>query len=163
MSSVAFSTSAGTPSFMAPGLFVVVERICLFLTMFLLELFSGSACSERIDIYAFGVVLNELMTRDWAFAEFEEEEIKTRVLKEQRPEMAEWCPDELNKLIAKCWAQDASKRPSAANVVTLIKVRNKRRRKFQRKVNCCKQGSSARYLARAPECKLKALETRTQN
>ncbi len=104
MSTVAFSTSAGTPAFMAP------------------ELFSGGLANERIDIYAFGIVLNELCTRDWAFCEMEDDEIRQTVLKGGRPEQASWAPDEMNKLIDKCWNQDPAKRPIATALVTLIKA-----------------------------------------
>ncbi len=101
---MAFSSAAGTPAYMAPEL-----------------LRSGAMYNEKIDVYAFGIVLSELVSRDWAFSHLEEDEIKDRVLAGERPALPEWTPPPLLKLVQSCVDADPAKRPGQ-NLVPLIKA-----------------------------------------
>ena len=94
---VASSSSAGTPNYMAP------------------ELLSGSSYSSKVDVYAFAVVLNELLARKPPFAGLDCSRVSDLVQNGHRPELAPM-PVELSSLIKQCWHQDAQQRPDFASI-----------------------------------------------
>jgi serine/threonine protein kinase len=98
---------AGTPAYMAP------------------ELFSSSPYNEKVDVYAFGIVLNEMDTRKMPYTGMGVAEIKASVLSGQRPEVSLSCPKLMADIIKKCWDQDAAERPSFVAVLDMLKDANK--------------------------------------
>jgi hypothetical protein len=49
-------------------------------------------------------VCSELVNRNWAHSDLEQDEIVSRVRDQQlRPELPEWCPPALKDLIVMCW------------------------------------------------------------
>eukprot|EP00041_Stephanoeca_diplocostata_P038888 m.1565248 g.1565248 ORF g.1565248 m.1565248 type:complete len:2437 (-) comp25287_c0_seq22:480-7790(-) len=92
------------------------------------ELFAGAGYDRKIDVYAFGVVQWELLTRalPWehlrtatAYATFVSA-VQTAVLAGERPRIPADTDfaDAFVQLMHRCWAQDASDRPQFADVVT---------------------------------------------
>ncbi|GFH22513.1 protein kinase domain-containing protein, partial [Haematococcus lacustris] len=95
---------AGTPAYMAP------------------ELLDSKPYNEKVDVYAFGVLLNEMVAREVPFSNMSVPEIRADVLAGKRPDVPMSCPSTLQDIITKCWAQDAASRPSFDRVLELLKT-----------------------------------------
>jgi len=94
---------AGTPGYMAP------------------ELHANRPYNEKVDVYAFGIMLWEMLAKQVPFDGAGPAEIRRRVLDGERPEMPLSCPKALAKLIRECWDQDSDKRPSFASIQKQLK------------------------------------------
>eukprot|EP00873_Tetraselmis_striata_P001225 jgi/Tetstr1/421489/TSEL_012437.t1 len=95
------STEAGgTPNYMAP------------------EMFNGARFNERVDIYSLGMVLYECLTCSMPWADFTNmaQMVFQVSIQMNRPEIPAGTPRPLARLIRRCWADDAQKRPSALDV-----------------------------------------------
>eukprot|EP01130_Rhizamoeba_saxonica_P017804 TRINITY_DN8721_c0_g3_i1.p1 TRINITY_DN8721_c0_g3~~TRINITY_DN8721_c0_g3_i1.p1 ORF type:complete len:577 (+),score=104.17 TRINITY_DN8721_c0_g3_i1:33-1763(+) len=84
------------------------------------ELFGKKAYSEKADVYSFGVILWELITRKMPFENVEAFSIPLIVSKGERPPMPADCPKSWKNIIRKCWAQKASRRPNISEVVSRL-------------------------------------------
>ena len=74
------------------------------------ELIKDAKGSERIDVYAFGIVLWELATREEVYGDLSAAQIISRVANEGlRPEPPQNCP--WGDLMEACWAEDPVDRP----------------------------------------------------
>ncbi|KAF5840389.1 kinase-like domain-containing protein [Dunaliella salina] len=93
---------AGTPQYMAP------------------ELLENKPYNEKVDIYAFGVVLNELVSRMQPWGFMTPAEIKSNVLAGGRPELPLSCPRNIQEVITKCWHQDPAQRPSCDTLLDML-------------------------------------------
>ena len=90
--------TAGTPNYMAP------------------ELFLAKAYSTPVDVFAFGVLLNELFTREVPWDGYQPIDIKEKVVEGQRPRTATTTPRACESLLHRCWHQDAKLRPPFGQV-----------------------------------------------
>jgi len=97
------NAAAGTPSYMAP------------------ELFRGEACSLPSDVYAFGVMLNEIFSREIPFGGLDVGDVKSKVGRGERPTSSLTCPRGIVQLANRCWAESRSERPQAVQVVALLR------------------------------------------
>jgi len=83
------------------------------------EVFRHERYSEKVDIYALGVVIFQMTSPTgepplaWLGAVAAAEAMS---LRHERPEMSPKLPPRLRSLITSCWHPDATKRPSAAHV-----------------------------------------------
>ena len=76
--------------------------------------------SKKVDVYDFGIVLLELLTRkklwrDESDSALSVKEISARVVRGERPTIPEFLQDQhssLTKIIQQCWRQDPLNRPS---------------------------------------------------
>lgn len=76
------------------------------------ELFEERPFSAKVDVYAFGVLLNEMFSRRKPFGETSQPaEIREKVVAGGRPEMALSAPEGVRALVARCWAQEPGERP----------------------------------------------------
>jgi len=94
----------GTPLWMAP------------------EVLSGKPFNEKADVYSFGIVLWEILTRQEPFAEFDNfEEFRTAVcLHHRRPLIPPDTLPSIRILIESCWQPDPSRRPKFTDIVNAL-------------------------------------------
>eukprot|EP01137_Pigoraptor_chileana_P018462 Opistho-2@77999 len=79
------------------------------------EVLNGGPKNQAADVYAYGVILNEIMTRDIPYADLmmEPADVITKVKGGHlRPTFSDTAPPELRKVAALCWAADPTARPS---------------------------------------------------
>lgn len=95
--------NVGTPHWMSP------------------ELLGGSSTyNEKVDVYAYGIVLWEILTGELPYDELEPSMIIGQVLlHDARPNIPSNAPPEFRSLIEKCWARDPTHRPSFDKVVKI--------------------------------------------
>ncbi|KAJ1456627.1 kinase-like domain-containing protein [Pelagophyceae sp. CCMP2097] len=75
------------------------------------ELIKDAKGSERIDVYAFGIVLWEIATREEVYPALSAAQIISRVANEgMRPPLPIGCP--WNHVMQQCWAEDPQDRPA---------------------------------------------------
>lgn len=98
------NTQAGTPAYMAP------------------EQFEGGRVDEKVDVYAFGMLLWECLTRQrpWADLKNPMQVIFVVGVQCQRPELPPALPPRLAALIRACWADSPADRPPFAEVLHVL-------------------------------------------
>nr|WIL05220.1 serine/threonine kinase [Pithovirus mammoth] len=95
-------TRCGTPCWTAP------------------EIIRGEKYDEKVDVFSFGIIMWQVVTRKEPFAGRNFMGVSLDVLEGKRPQIPEDCPQGLSKLIRKCWHAQASKRPSMEEVVEIL-------------------------------------------
>jgi serine/threonine protein kinase len=94
---------AGTPAYMAP------------------ELLKGSPFSRKVDTYAFGVVLWEIIMRAVPFHGWEAAEVRDFVLRGDRLDLPRsGCHKACIQLIERCWAADQGVRPEFSKIAKAL-------------------------------------------
>ncbi|KAL4452143.1 hypothetical protein ABPG75_007805 [Micractinium tetrahymenae] len=85
------------------------------------ELLSTGRLTKAADIYAFGLIMHEMLSGSMAFAGIPTFQIITLVTQQgYRPAMPD-CPAPLADLMQRCWAGDPRDRPDAKAVVQALK------------------------------------------
>jgi serine/threonine protein kinase len=95
-------TRCGTPCWTAP------------------EVIRGEKYSETADVYSFGVIMWQVLTRKQPFAGRNFMGVSLDVLDGRRPQVPAECPAGFKKVMKKCWHGEASKRPSMESVVAFF-------------------------------------------
>ncbi len=80
----------------------------------------GEPFSEKADVYSFGIVVWELVTRKAPFAGRNFMGVTLEVLEGRRPTVPADCPRAVAKLMTKCWHASPDKRPSMDRVVAIL-------------------------------------------
>ena len=89
------TTNVGTPHWMAP------------------ELFMSLPYNNKVDVYAYGMMLWEILTNSSPFKNKTAAQIMYDVCeKAKRPALPMRTPNALKTMISKCWAQDPNDRPT---------------------------------------------------
>ena len=86
------------------------------------EIYENQEYSKASDVYAFSLIVYEILTSQKPFFGSTFYEIMMNVTKGHRPEIKDDLPNCFKKLIQDCWSQDPSKRPSFDDI--LKKLRN---------------------------------------
>lgn len=73
------------------------------------EVLAGRRCSEKADIYSFGVLLWEIVCGEGP--------VRGQM---RAPRVPEECPPEIVLLMATCCAEDPARRPTAEQLVALL-------------------------------------------
>ncbi|OQS01386.1 protein kinase [Achlya hypogyna] len=92
------------------------------------ELLLHEDYNEKVDIYAFGVLLTELDTRQLPYANFKETTsvLVTNIITGiMRPDVSKSCPRPIAKLIHACLQLDSNLRPSADAIVQILREQHR--------------------------------------
>jgi len=80
----------------------------------------GEKYSEKADVFSFGIIMWEVLTRKQPYAGRNFMGVSLDVLEGRRPAIPNDCVAAFKKLMKKCWHSDAKKRPSMEEVVTQL-------------------------------------------
>jgi serine/threonine protein kinase len=81
----------------------------------------NEAIDESVDVYSYGILLWEMLTKELPFEGRDPVQIIYAVaMKGERPIIPEGSPAALTELIERCWAQDCRARPAFSEIVSLI-------------------------------------------
>lgn len=96
--------SGGTPVFIAP------------------EIYTNSPFGYKVDVYAFGMMLYQMIGLKEPFAEFKKNMfmIWHKILSGARPPMDERFSEQFKSLIGRCWDRNPDTRPSFAEIIGMI-------------------------------------------
>jgi len=85
------------------------------------EIFSNKKLySEKADVYSYGMILWELITREMPFDDTETFTIPVLVTKGKRPKIPKATPKDWTKLVKKCWEQKPEKRPTFPQILHIL-------------------------------------------
>jgi serine/threonine protein kinase len=95
-------TRCGTPCWTAP------------------EILRGEKYGERADVFSFGIVMWQVVTRREPYAGRNFMGVSLDVLEGRRPQIPNDCPEDFKKKMKKCWHASAEKRPTMEAVVAFL-------------------------------------------
>jgi len=86
------------------------------------EVLQGKDVDEKCDVYSYGLVLWEIMTREEPFSHHDDYVAFKRSVcfKSERPPIPPTCLPSLKYLIEACWQKDPSKRPPFAQIIPML-------------------------------------------
>ncbi len=76
------------------------------------EVVRGESYTESADVYSFGIIMWEVLTRKQPYAGRNFMGVILDVLENNRPTVPSDCSPEFKRLMEKCWHPTAAKRPS---------------------------------------------------
>ncbi|KHN72667.1 Mitogen-activated protein kinase kinase kinase 7 [Toxocara canis] len=88
------------------------------------EVFSGSKYNEKCDVYSFGIILWEMITRRKPFEDVDGSAlvILWKAFTDSRPPPIANCPEVLMDLIVRCWHKNPNCRPTMREVFDVLTV-----------------------------------------
>ncbi len=103
------SATAGTPAYMAPGDSKTARCMTLLDSLFTFvilaaELIDNRPFNKSVDVYAFGILLWEILALEIPFYMLDITDIRQRVVAGGRPRIPSYgVSQRSNQLISKCW------------------------------------------------------------
>jgi len=85
------------------------------------EVFGQKKYNEKCDVYSFGIILWELLSRKIPFSHMNSFAIPMGVIKGERPPLKKEYNPGLVKLIKECWADKPTKRPAFSQIIATLK------------------------------------------
>jgi len=93
-------TACGTPAWTAPEV-VRMERY-----------------TEKVDVYSFGIIMWELITRQEPYGGRKGVQIAYAAAEQGlRPDIPSYCPDDYAELMQECWQDQPDDRPTFSNIL----------------------------------------------
>ena len=85
------------------------------------EVLANQSYNEKADVYSYGVILWELLTRQCPYDKLSPIQCALAVLqKDQRPAIPKWCPPSFYALVQACWKKDPDERPTFPEILLLL-------------------------------------------
>merc|ERR1712137_895100 len=85
------------------------------------EMFAGTGSyTEKVDVYSFAIVLYELVVREIPFVGENSFSLPVQVAKGVRPKIPKGVSKKWTKLLAQCWHDKPSKRPSFGKILDIL-------------------------------------------
>jgi hypothetical protein len=85
------------------------------------EVLANRSYDEKADVYSFGIILWELLTRECPYEGMAPIACALAVLnRDKRPEIPKWCPPGLHALIKACVKKEPSERPSFPQIILAL-------------------------------------------
>jgi len=76
---------------------------------------------DLADVYSYGIILWELLTREDPYAGMSTAAVAVAVLRDGlRPEVPDYAPDDYVQLMSNCWDQDPQQRPAFLEIMTRL-------------------------------------------
>ncbi|OHS98877.1 hypothetical protein TRFO_34779 [Tritrichomonas foetus] len=86
------------------------------------EIITDDHYNTSVDVYAYGVLVYELYTSSFAYANLPLAQIMSRVSYGYRPTIPDSIAPAYRELIEKCWAQSSDERPTFKEVVKILET-----------------------------------------
>ena len=85
------------------------------------EVLANQSYNEKADVYSYGIILWELLTRECPYEDMSAIQCALAVLnRNHRPEIPRWCPPPLQVLIRSCLKKNPDERPSFTEVLQIL-------------------------------------------
>jgi serine/threonine protein kinase len=85
------------------------------------EVLANQSYNEKADVYSYGIICWELLTRECPYDKMTPIQCALAVLnRNQRPEIPKWCPPALQALIRSCIKKDPDERPSFTDILDAL-------------------------------------------
>jgi serine/threonine protein kinase len=85
------------------------------------EVLEQKSYNEKADIFSYGIICIELLTRECPYEGMSAIQCALAVLnRDYRPELPKWCPPALHALIKSCIKRDPDQRPTFPEIIAAL-------------------------------------------